>query len=313
MINLKNFSTIQSNRDYYKVIKHLGSGGNGTAYLVLCTSGIYIGQYFSLKIFYNISKPDRLKRFMKEIEFLKHNNHPSLVRHYDEGIYKDKYGNEFPFVVTSYLKNTLEDELKKGRIELGRALFYTTQLLSAVNCLQEENIIHRDIKPGNIFIDGTNILLGDFGLIKEIKQGEYDNEIKNDKDMVKNYICKECYSDAPALPKGYRTPDIVEYIKGNKNLTLKSDIFQVGLVIAEIFTGKNILKRCNNIYDKIELDSLGKIPGEILSGRISKLIFNMTEINPENRKNISSLLNDFISISEQYWKKKEKLDGLINL
>jgi hypothetical protein len=69
--------------NWYTCIQHLGTGGNAVTFLVLCTSGENKEALFAIKVFRKLSKPERRARFLKEIEFLKTQNHPALMRVYD--------------------------------------------------------------------------------------------------------------------------------------------------------------------------------------------------------------------------------------
>lgn len=106
---------------------------------------------------------------------------------------------------------------------------YAVQLLSALEYLSdpEVTVVHRDIKPANVFIKGGSCELGDFGLMKRLT---VNREL--DQELLK-------ISVGPRMPKNYRTPDLVEYYKGGPAPTEKSDVFQLGLLFAEMFSGAN--------------------------------------------------------------------------
>lgn len=59
--------TVKCNNNYYSILKKLGNGGSGAAYLTLCTAGNYNGCYFVIKFFYQLDKKDRLNRFFKKM------------------------------------------------------------------------------------------------------------------------------------------------------------------------------------------------------------------------------------------------------
>jgi hypothetical protein len=69
-------------------------------------------------------------------------------------------------------------------------------------------------------------VLGDCGLVKR-----HDPAIPDDRSLVKQ-------SAGPGMPRCYRTPDLVAYLKGGPPPSPKSDVFQLGLVLAELFTGR---------------------------------------------------------------------------
>ncbi len=193
--------------EWYKNVQFLGSGGNAVTFLVLATSGEHQGNLFALKVFRRLSNPERRAKFLEEISFLKRCDHPSIMRVYDEGEYSSGQ-NTYPFVVAEYLPTTLA-QVPLESINLIEKFSYTMQLLSALAFLQAADppIVHRDIKPTNIFIKGRSCVLGDFGLMKRL-----DGTDEADRKVFKQSI-------GPGMPYRYRTPDLVDYALGKANLT----------------------------------------------------------------------------------------------
>src|SRR5262249_55445475 len=70
-------------------------------------------------------------------------------------------------------------------------------------------------------------------------------------------------STVPGMPKWYRTPDLVAYAQGKAPLTCSSDVFQLGLVSAQLFSGRNPLKAAAKFLDPVELEQVEAIPGSI--------------------------------------------------
>jgi|GEM_PF-491591 Serine/threonine protein kinase len=302
------FKSINSNNSaWYKNIQMIGKGGNGITFYVLCTGGIYRGQHFALKVFYRISSLERRKRFAEEVKFLKKQNHPSILGHIDDGIFLPESYN-FPFVITKYMPLTLEDEIKNG-ISFQKSLIYTMQLLSAIKFLSESKIIHRDIKPQNIFIDGSMAILGDFGLIKEIK--DIDNVIDEDDRELFVQGASGTLSEFigyVAMPKYYRTPDLIQFANGERALDLRTDIYQLGLVIAEMFTGENPLEFSESIFAPIKLKPIKEIKGQY-GKRVRTTIISMLEHDRNNRPSVKRLLDLFSGIYEDFIKAKIEVDG----
>jgi len=240
----------------YRVLQELGRGGNSAVYLVEAIHGPYRGVLFALKVCLQISDPVRLERFNTEIRFLRRCDHPSILRVFDRGEYDTRVGAArytLPFAVTEYLPKTLRSAMLGGLTILEKTAF-VLQLLSGLAYLagRDEPITHRDIKPENIFVKGKSAVLGDFGLLKAGDGLELSIE-----DHVQG-------STGIRYPRLYPTPDLIEYCKKRENplpLSPKSDVFQLGLVIAELFTTKLPIKARQKPLDPIERDELGVIPG----------------------------------------------------
>jgi serine/threonine-protein kinase len=286
---LEPYQSIRAGGNWYRNIQFLGKGGNGTTFLVTCTGGKYKGEIFALKIFHKISSEERKIRFLKEIEFMKEQHHPSVMRQYDEGIFADR-----PFVIVEYLPNTLAAEINKGSVSVGKGIVYSLQLLSAVKHLQDIQIIHRDIKPENIFINNYSAILGDFGLIK-----------KNDIEDVENIEDIQGYV---AMPRFYRTPELIKYAKGEDVLRIETDVFQLGLVLAHMFTGWNPLLSSENILDEIKINDI-KAPLGVYGKQIREILIKMLDLNWKSRIKIDAALDSFNGIFENFSKRKISIDG----
>ena len=287
----------QGSGTYYKIIKYLGQGGNAIAFRVQCTDGRYRGLVFVLKVQYNLSTPARRERFARETAFLKEETHPSILRHIDDGDYRLTDGRVFPFVITNYCPQNLGALIQQGEIDFTSKVLYACQLLSALQFLQDKNIIHRDIKPNNIFINGSEAVLGDFGLIKVLDSTEeydYDDDIQMINDTA--FHSKKGYI---AMPYYYRTPELIAYANKEDVLHIESDVFQLGLVFAEMFTGENPLVETKNIKSPIKLNRIGNIVDTEDGGLVYNLIKGMLSLDYRQRTKVSELLSGFTGLYEK--------------
>jgi serine/threonine protein kinase len=286
----------------YRILQQLGSGGNSVVYLVLALNGPFRGVLFALKIFTRITEADRLAKFQQEFTFLKDTNHPAIMRIYDDGIYTfrgvDGIEQDFPFVVAEYLPDTLFD-LLRGRMVTAEKLTIILQMLAALNYLHSlpQAVTHRDIKPKNIFVKGRSCVLGDFGLMKISQDAEADRE-----------IFKE--SIGPGMPFAYRTPDLVAYAKQKSDLTPKSDVFQLGLVTCQVFTGINPCKTAKDHLDPIDLSPIPAIRG-IHGARVRELIQQMLTADPKARPAAADLIDPWEGVFREVVSVCHQLNGRV--
>jgi serine/threonine protein kinase len=285
----------QSGSDY-TCLQRLGLGGSAETYLMLATAGPLRGQLFAVKIFRRLSKPEWRANFLDEIRFLQGCNHPAVMRVFDEGLYLDQH----PFVVAEYLPGTLANVLRTGPLMMAK-MGYALQLLSALEYLATEAVavVHRDIKPANIFIKGGSCVLGDFGLVKRTR---VDPAV--DREMIRE-------SFGPRMPRAYRTPDLIDYLKGGPPPTDRSDVYQAGLVFAEMFSGRNPQRpmRGDDFTERIELDSF-YIPGGM--GRpIKELIEPMLFAEPGRRPSAAALLPTWQDLFLEAARRAHALDGRV--
>lgn len=219
---------------------------------------------------------------------------------YDYGTFKTSQ-ESFPFIVTNYMPETLEKKLERNQIDFAFKVKYECQLLSAVAFLQKKNIIHRDIKPNNIFISNNNAILGDFGLIKELNQDE--KEITDDDISLINETIINNFSGYVAMARYYRTPELVNYANHKDKLHIESDVFQLGLVLTKLFTGENPLKECKDLHSPIELNSVGFVEAPQNYGRIiHDTICEMLTIDYKERIQLDLVVDRFTSIYAELYK-----------
>lgn len=278
---LNHMQSIKSNNNnYYLNQKFLGKGGNGTAFLVTCTSGTNHGVQFALKVFHKISDNERRAKFLKEIRHYRELAHPALLRVYDEGIFRAGE-REYPFAVVDYVPRNLGTMISRGPFQISRleAIRYIYNVASAINYLHtlEMPIVHRDIKPANILVDGHAAKLGDLGLAKVL--------MGNDSEISEEF---RAYA---AMPYYYRTPELVRVAKGEQiSLTTSSDIFQLGLVLYHSITGFNPQKPPNGgIISDIEMD-IRPVVGAAHE-RLNALFQQVLNLDPAQRPNAAQLLN----------------------
>lgn len=269
---------------WYRVIEKLGEGGNGVTYLVLGTDGNVNGHLYAMKLFKRIDSFSRKKKFLKEVKFLRLNDHPSILGLADTGSYSltipGKQSFQFPFYIADYLPRTLQDAIRERSASTVEKASYIVQLLSALDHISSLSspVVHRDIKPQNIFIKGKTCLLGDFGLMtRDTADQQQDRGVLSE---TKN----------PAIPYFYRTPDIVNFEKTGERLTPASDIFQLGLVACHLFTGRNPIIPTHDLLEDIRMEQIGEISGS-LGGSIASLLRRMLELDPQRRPNAKTLLD----------------------
>ena len=147
-------------RQHYKLEMLLGLGRSSQVYLACAPDGTKV----ALKVPRREVRTDRAlaERFAQEVALSLALNHANLVR----GLSGRPEG-EGAFLALEYFEEgTLEDRLKKGPLSREVALDCLSQIAQALIYLHERGVIHQDVKPSNIFIDGMLFKLGDFGVAK---------------------------------------------------------------------------------------------------------------------------------------------------
>jgi serine/threonine protein kinase len=296
---LDHLQSVQAANAWYYNQRFLGRGGNGTAFLVTCSSGPNIGMQFVLKVFHKISDETRRKAFLKEVDHLRSLNHPAITRIFDEGTFTAHTGLKYPFAVIEYVPVTARTLMVSKQIDRLRAIRIALNCLSAIDCLHKTlpPMVHRDIKPENILISEMGAKLADFGLVKVLA----DLQPNNDADALEG-------TQWPGMPWRYRTPELVKRAIDHKTvITPKSDIFQFGTVFYELVTGFNPQRPPDKVTDPIDLD-LREIKGD-QGQELLVLIKAMLSDKPSNRLPASVCIKRLNKIHEAYCRSLFEVTG----
>ena len=190
----------------YHLIATLGSGGMGVTYRAWdAVAGI--------PVVVKMTKPEKqhdpvlLARFMREIEAMRAVPHPSIVPITDAGS-----DQGLPFAVMKFLPGgsladyRRRDELGKGaRNPPGMLCYWLREVASALDHIHGHGMIHRDLKPGNIFLNGfLTPFLGDFGIAKFIDESagssaEQTLTAATHTVGTLEYMAPECFRPKPLL------------------------------------------------------------------------------------------------------------------
>jgi serine/threonine-protein kinase len=154
----------------YEVVGILGRGGMGVVYEVVDQSTGFIYALKTIETrFLVLPEGNAAQRFKQEISVLERLDHPSVVRLYDSGFARHPLGYDLAFFVMERLDgDTLDRDVKGGKIfTVEETLDTMAQLLDALDYLGQHGVLHRDIKPGNLFREvGGRVVLMDFGLAR---------------------------------------------------------------------------------------------------------------------------------------------------
>jgi hypothetical protein len=195
----------------YRIIALLGRGGMGEVYRA---DDLTLGQPVALKFLPEEASRDEglLERFRNEVRIARRVSHPNVCRVYDVG---GVDGNSF-FTMEYVDGEDLASLLRRiGRLPQDKALDIARQLCSGLAAAHAKGVLHRDLKPANIMLDGRGqVVVTDFGL------AGLNDQIHG----------ADIRSGTPA----YMAP---EQLAG-KEVTAQSDLYALGLVLYEVFTGK---------------------------------------------------------------------------
>ncbi len=193
----------------YEIAELLGRGGTADTYRGLDKT---LRRDVAVKVL--IERSDETNaRLLMEARAMARLNHPRIVAVYDAG---EDAG--ISYIVMELVRGKTLSALEGGELGYKQALGYIYEVLEALEYANSQGIIHRDIKPSNIMIveDGKHTKLTDFGLARrasEVTQTTRTGQIVG----TISYLAPERFLSKPA--------------------DVRSDLYSVGIVMYEIFTG----------------------------------------------------------------------------
>src|SRR5262249_6868544 len=197
--------------DRYRIIGRLGRGGMGEVYRA---DDLKLGQPVALKFLAEEvdRDPARLTQLHTEVRMARQVAHPNVCRVYDVGEFQGHTFLSMEYVDGEDLSSLLR---RVGRFREDGATELARQICAGLAAAHERGVVHRDLKPANIMLDGNGkIRITDFGLA-----GAAGESLRG---------------GTPA----YMAPEQL----GGAEVTPRSDIYALGLVLYEMFTGRRALE-----------------------------------------------------------------------
>lgn len=199
----------------YRIVSLLGRGGMGEVYRA---DDLKLGQPVALKFLPETLSTDgaALARFHREVRVARQVSHRNVCRVYDIGEVDSQQFLSMEFIKGEELSSLLR---RIGRLPTDKAIEIARQLCAGLAAAHDNNVLHRDLKPANVMIDGDgNVRILDFGLAG----------------LIEEFGHEEIRAGTPA----YMAP---EQLSGEE-VSVRSDIYSLGLVLYEVFTGKRVFE-----------------------------------------------------------------------
>ena len=218
----------------------LGRGGMATVYRA---HDPQFGRDVAVKMLHNVPGDELeeflVKKFRQEAKIIASLEHYAIVPVYDYGSH-----DGWPYLVMRLMDGgTLKDSITQGALPLAEIEIVLERICAALDRAHAKNIVHRDIKPTNIFMDNDGLVyLGDFGIAR-LTQG----------DQTTSYLGSPRYM-APEQAQG-------------EPLSPATDIYQMGIVLFEMLTGQKPYS--------------GETPEQTILMHLQHDIPRPTELNPD--------------------------------
>jgi predicted Ser/Thr protein kinase len=246
----------------FRIVGSLGSGGMGDVYRA---DDHELGTSVALKFLPVELSSDavRLERLRNEVRIARQVAHPNVCRVYDIG---DADGR--PFLSMEFIDGEdLASLLRRiGRLPKDKAIELAREICAGVGAAHELGVVHRDLKPANVMIDGRGrARVADFGLASML------DELGGGRDAM---------AGTPA----YMAP---EQLAG-ADATKRTDIYALGLVLYELFTGKRAhdVKTIAGLKERYSSSAPPTSPSDLVDGMdpaVERVIMHCLAIEPEER------------------------------
>ncbi|HLL75281.1 MAG TPA: serine/threonine-protein kinase, partial [Pyrinomonadaceae bacterium] len=245
----------------YRVVSLLGRGGMGEVYRA---DDLKLEQPVALKFLPESLSKDgaALARLYREVRVARQVSHRNVCRVYDIGETEGLHFISMEYVRGEELSSLLR---RIGRLPADKAVEVARQLCAGLAAAHEAGVLHRDLKPANVMLDERgNVRVTDFGLAL----------------LAEELRGTEAVAGTPA----YMAP---EQLAG-REVTARSDIYALGLVIYEIFTGKRAFE-ARSIQELLRLRETASTPTspsslvKDLDPLVERVIKRCLEIDPARR------------------------------
>jgi serine/threonine protein kinase len=210
----------------YEIVGWLGAGGMGEVYRARDPR---LSREVAIKVIPETYATDasRVRRFEQEARAAGQLNHPNILAVYDVGLHDGA-----PYIVSELLEGeSLRSRLHTGALPARKAVEFARQIAEGLAAAHDKHIVHRDVKPDNLFItnDGRIKIL-DFGIAKLTRPSDAAQHTG---------MPTETGGGMVVGTAGYMSP---EQVRGEE-VDARSDLFSFGTVLYETLTGRSPFAR----------------------------------------------------------------------
>ena len=244
----------------YRIIERVGGGGMGDVYRCYDHG---LEREVALKVL--SEQADRAnQRFLAEAQAMARLNHPNIVAVYDVGL-----DGRTSYIIMEYVKGETIREIDRSSYTIGRAIDVVMQVLGALRYAHAADIVHRDIKPGNVLIGNDDaVKVTDFGLARRIS------------DVGNLSQTSEIVGTIAYLP-----PERVMGKPGDRS----SDLYSVGVLLYELLTGQLPFTESSEDLVSTMIAHVNEVPAPARSHNpripepLNRIIAKLLEADPARR------------------------------
>ena|GEM_PF-1341610 len=236
----------------YELQETVGAGGSGDVWLAQAQ-----GSLWAVKVLKAGADHKKIERFDREASFQESCGHDHVVPVIGRGEHEGH-----PFYIMRYYPETLRRVIGRGGADARTLLSYVEQIGAALQFAHEHGIVHRDVKPENIVVEGESAALADFGIAHFV-----DSSLTSAGDLVGN--------------RDYRAPE-QQRGRDARDVGPAADVYALGLIVNECFTRET---PAGPSYTSVEAS-------HPLMSYLDPIVARMLAQSPGNRPSVVDVLTD---------------------
>jgi formylglycine-generating enzyme required for sulfatase activity len=266
----------------YKIVRKLGQGGMGVVFLA---EHLRMGRRVALKVLPPVAmgNDNSLERFHREVRALATLSHPNIITAFDADEARGLH-----FFVMEYIEGEDLAALvrRRGALPVSQALHYLMQAASGLEYAHRKGLVHRDVKPSNMLVDGEGrVKLLDLGLARLTEHQEGTG-----RDLTGSGV--------------FGTPEYMapEQAERAKSADARSDIYSLGATLFHLLTGRSLFEGDSALerilaHLKQPIPSLREANGEV-SEALDRVFRKMVAKKPDQRyQTMAELLKELRRLS----------------
>lgn len=276
----------------YEILETSGSGGMGVVYRA---TDLALGRTVALKVLRDDlrNQPHLVARFQREAKAFATLDHPSIVHIYSVGVI-----GRIPYIAMEFVEGEPLSEvlMARGPIPWREVLEIGAQVADALACAHDHQIIHRDIKPGNILIDKEGrARVTDFGIAKVLNAS---TQLTTDGTRLgtPQYMCPERCQ--------------------NLEITPSSDIYSLGVVLFQCISGRLPYETNSSVdlIQRIASEAPARLrkftPGapEVVERLLAHMLEKKPALRPRNARELRTLIDRVLEGKSL----DDHMDGMVN-
>jgi TolB-like protein/tRNA A-37 threonylcarbamoyl transferase component Bud32 len=259
----------------YEIVALLGSGGMGEVYRA---RDVRLRRDVALKIIARSNNEDAHRRVLSEARAAAAVSHPNICQIFEVG---EEQGTLF-ITMELLTGETLADRILRGPLAVSQAIPLAVEALTALQVIHQQGLIHRDLKPGNIFLTPHGVKILDFGLAKPVA-------VAVDSSLTQTATRVTQAGAMMGTPR-YMSP---EQIQG-RTLDARSDLFAMGATLYEMLAGTPAFAGNTNV--EVLHATLHEAPAALGGSRtiesVNRILQRLLAKNPHDRPASASAAAD---------------------